>query len=159
MSSLIHTSGVVYRYSSFRSNRFEEKISRAEDYLFFLSLLQKAGSAAFCAKPGFDVGRGVSISRSDWGAIENLKGSQDQTKVLQYILRNFSFSPSECKEVEGAYRASISNLAVELLHHLRRGRLHTCAPIILDNPALIPAMGVFILQRCAAGIQGASPMQ
>jgi len=147
MSSLVHTSGVVYRYSSLPTYRFQQRFNRAEDYLFFLAILQKVRAAAFCYRPGYDVGRGVSISRSRWGTIENLKGSRDVNRALQCVLRTYELSPTEIAEAHQYYRKSSRDLGTELLHHLMRGRVSHCIPIILSNPFLIKGIGSAVLRR------------
>jgi succinoglycan biosynthesis protein ExoW len=140
MSSLVHTSGVVYRYSAHRRKRFDRSISRAEDYHFFLSLMAEDRGAAFCLDAGFTVGRGVSISRSEWGTVASLEAVSDMPKALRSMLRIPGLPRREQQEVTAALAQSRRDLAAEILHHLRRFRISACLGAMRRDPAVTPAL-------------------
>lgn len=140
MSSLVHTSGVVYRFGPHREKRFDTSLHRAEDYQFFLSIVTEDRGAVLCTEPGFDVGRGISISRTDWGTVANLKASSDLPKALRSMLALPGLLPEEREEISQRLRSIVTDLATEVLHSLRRGRLPICLRVVLDNPSVAPAM-------------------
>jgi succinoglycan biosynthesis protein ExoW len=142
MSSLVHTSGVVYRYSAHQMKRFDTSISRAEDYHFFLSLMAEDRRAAFCLDAGFKVGRGVSISRSEWGTVANLRAASDMPQALRSILAIPGLPHPEQQEVTAAIIQARRDLAAEILHHLRRFRISACLRAMRRDLAVTSALAV-----------------
>lgn len=133
MSGIIPTSGVVYRFSKNPTIRFTDRLSTWEDYLFFLTLFHNSRAVIFDAAPGYDVGRGVSISSVEWGDRASVRHGQNLVQMLRIAMAELPLSPEDTTRAVVCLREAQKDVARAVLYFLRRRKLADAfAPIAAD---------------------------
>jgi succinoglycan biosynthesis protein ExoW len=141
LRGIIQMSSLVLRAASFVGIRFPEDLWAHEDQYYELRLLQRAPVVLLSTEICVLYGRGVSIySDTTYGSQKNLKRVMSEIKFRKQILSDpdIRLSPATAAKQRRSLRAARQSMGLEILHHVRRGRIGTAGAVIREEPMLLP---------------------
>jgi succinoglycan biosynthesis protein ExoW len=89
------TPTIAYRFSRMPALRFRTDLSYCEDVFFWMQASRAARRIAFSPLDGAYCGRGVNISQSAWGTLENVRKLASLSHYHQLVEGSFSLSYSQ----------------------------------------------------------------
>jgi succinoglycan biosynthesis protein ExoW len=127
---------VLFRRSIAPDLRFPSNVRRAgEDLQFALALVSRTQAIAFSERAEVLLGTGVNVYRGtiEHGATHAIARILDEI-VTRRAIRAVSFTPAEAGLNDALLKSTVSALALQLLHAVRKGRMN---PVLKAFAALM----------------------
>jgi succinoglycan biosynthesis protein ExoW len=141
LKGLIQPSCLVVRATLAQGIRFPEDLWAHEDQYFELRLLQRAPLIMLSTERNVIYGSGVSIySDTPYGSKKNLRRLLSEIKFRKRILSDpdIRLSPATVAKQRRSLKAARQSMGLEILHHVRRGRIGTAGAVIREEPMVLP---------------------
>ena len=119
--NLIGTPAVVYRFDSFRANRFRAEFKNAgEDYLFWMEIAHSGARVAFSSQCEVRCGRGVNIyASSGWGTDQHMLRIHNEMKYRKLTGQLFPLKALQQEHIAHCVDDLRLAFARDLLHRIR----------------------------------------
>ena len=118
--NLIGTPTVVYRFETYRANRFRPEFKNAgEDYLFWMELAHAGARVAFSSQCEVRCGRGVNIYvASGWGTDQHVLRIHNEMKYRKLTGQLFALNRQQQEHISNCVRDLRIAFARDLMHRV-----------------------------------------
>jgi succinoglycan biosynthesis protein ExoW len=118
--NIIGTPTVVYAFEHFRDERFNVDFRTAgEDYLFWMSMVNKGAKIAFSSIPEVRCGSGINIySSSNWGSQQFLMRAHNELNYRKETLKLYTLTSSQRTYVKKCMGELRNSFITDFMHRI-----------------------------------------